>query len=184
MKSPHRVNYVVIATLLAISAFNAWAGDERVQLQTPTGTLQGTLDLPSGTAPHPVVLIIAGSGATDRDGNQAQLKNDSLKPYLISWFKYDRTKEIAALNVPMLIVQGTTDFQVFVADAKRLVAANKTARLSLIDGMNHVLKQAKEPAEQQAAYTNPALPIKAVVVEEIAAFMTTSGSSGNERRSQ
>src|SRR2546421_12436035 len=38
-------------------------------LETPTGKLFGTLMLPKTRAPYPVVLIIAGSGPTDRDGN-------------------------------------------------------------------------------------------------------------------
>jgi len=44
-------------------------------------TLHGTLELPTTAAPHPVALIIAGSGPTDRDGNSAALpgRNDSLK---------------------------------------------------------------------------------------------------------
>jgi pimeloyl-ACP methyl ester carboxylesterase len=49
------------------------------QLETRTGVLHGTIDLPAGEGPFPVVVMIAGSGPTDRDGNQPQLKNDSLK---------------------------------------------------------------------------------------------------------
>lgn len=51
-------------------------------LRTATGSLAGTLEMPATTkgAP-PVVLLIAGSGPTDRDGNGPLLsgKNDSLK---------------------------------------------------------------------------------------------------------
>jgi hypothetical protein len=43
---------------------------------------------------------------------------------------------------------GTTDLQISVDDAKRLAAAKKSAKLRLIDGMNHVLKHATLPAEQ------------------------------------
>lgn len=51
-----------------------------VSLETPTGTLFGTLMLPAGKPPFPVVLLIAGSGMTDRDGNSAGAgKSDSLK---------------------------------------------------------------------------------------------------------
>jgi uncharacterized protein len=51
-----------------------------IDLLAPTGTLKGTLTLPVGGAGH-AVLIIAGSGPTDRDGNSAMLpgKNDCLK---------------------------------------------------------------------------------------------------------
>jgi pimeloyl-ACP methyl ester carboxylesterase len=52
---------------------------EAVSLETPTGTLYGTIDVPSGYGPWPVVLLHPGSGPTDRDGNQASLRNNSLK---------------------------------------------------------------------------------------------------------
>ncbi len=55
--------------------------EESATLTTPSGVIHGTIDLPSGTGPFPVVLMIAGSGPTDRDGNSAMLagKNNSLK---------------------------------------------------------------------------------------------------------
>jgi pimeloyl-ACP methyl ester carboxylesterase len=40
-----------------------------ITLHTATGDLFGTLALPIGAGAHPVALIIAGSGPTDRDGN-------------------------------------------------------------------------------------------------------------------
>jgi uncharacterized protein len=48
-------------------------------LVTSTGTIFGTLDLPPSFSRGPVVLIIAGSGPTDRDGNNSMMKNNSLK---------------------------------------------------------------------------------------------------------
>ena len=55
---------------------------EPVVLEAPGGRLHGTLEVPArGVAPYPVVLIIAGSGPTDRDGNSTALpgKNNGLK---------------------------------------------------------------------------------------------------------
>jgi pimeloyl-ACP methyl ester carboxylesterase len=52
---------------------------EPIQLDLKVGKLYGVLDLPAGAGPFPVVVFIAGSGPTDRDGNQPRLKNDSLK---------------------------------------------------------------------------------------------------------
>jgi alpha-beta hydrolase superfamily lysophospholipase len=51
------------------------------QPATVSLTLEGTLTLPAGaTKPVPVVLLIAGSGPTDRDGNSASgLKSDAFK---------------------------------------------------------------------------------------------------------
>jgi len=51
-----------------------------ISLDTGQGTLQGSLLLPRGDTPPPVVLIIAGSGPTDRDGNNpAGGRIDNLK---------------------------------------------------------------------------------------------------------
>jgi len=47
-------------------------------LTTPTGTIMGTLLMPGGSSKIPVVLIIAGSGPTDRNGNNPMMKNESL----------------------------------------------------------------------------------------------------------
>jgi pimeloyl-ACP methyl ester carboxylesterase len=82
----------------------------------------------------------------------------SVQPYLISWFRYDPAKWIAALTIPVLIVQGTTDLQVGVDDARRLAAANPKAKLLIIEGMNHVLKEVPADRDKQiASYSNPDL---------------------------
>lgn len=52
---------------------------EEVVLKTKTGNLKGTIDIPKAGDKHPIVLIIAGSGPTDRDGNNPQMTNNSLK---------------------------------------------------------------------------------------------------------
>lgn len=54
---------------------------EPITVETPTGMLFGTLEMPQSRSRVPVVLIIAGSGPTDRDGNSIALKgpNNSLK---------------------------------------------------------------------------------------------------------
>lgn len=51
-----------------------------VSIETAQGTLYGTHLIPEGEGPFPTVLIIAGSGPTDRDGNSELLveSNDSL----------------------------------------------------------------------------------------------------------
>jgi uncharacterized protein len=70
----------MIALLLSTTLlFAADPASEAVELKTPTGTLYGVLDLPAGPGPWPVILIHAGSGPTDRDGNSSRAKNDSLK---------------------------------------------------------------------------------------------------------
>jgi alpha-beta hydrolase superfamily lysophospholipase len=126
--------------------------------------------------------LVAGRTVTDVPKDLMALYRPSVQPYLISWFRYDPIREIATLEMPVLIVQGTTDLQIPVEHAKRLAAAaKKGAKIRLIDGMNHVLKHATLPAEQQAAYSDPSLPIEARAVEEIAAFLIMEIGSAAER---
>lgn len=96
----------------------------------------------------------------------------SVQPYLISWFRYDPADEIAKLHVPMLIVQGTTDMQVSLCDAKALATANSAATLLLVDGMNHVLKTVPDDRDRQvSSYSDPALAVAPRLIAEISRFV-------------
>ena len=55
-----------------------YAGEEDITLNTPTADIHGKLMLPTAATPCPVVIIIAGSGPTDMDGNNAGMTNNSL----------------------------------------------------------------------------------------------------------
>jgi pimeloyl-ACP methyl ester carboxylesterase len=319
------IGFGASVAILAGASVRTWAQQQptpakvdeaAIRFATAAGELHGTIDLPGGAGPFPVVVIIAGSGPTDRDGNQPFLKNDSLKQlgrgisargiaavrydkrgiaasaaagpkekdlrfemlvddaarlverlrddrrfsrvgvvghsegalvgmlaakrsgarafvsmgglgrrapevlreqlgrnlppemkelraksdhlidelaagrtvadppkelnmlfrpsvqdYLISYFRYDPSREIAGLEMPALIVQGTTDLQTPVDDARRLAAAKPGSRLLLVDGMNHVLKRATTPEEQRMAYTDPSVPLATGLVEGIATFL-------------
>jgi uncharacterized protein len=102
----------------------------------------------------------------------AALFRPSVQPYLISWFAKDPTKILAAVTVPVLIVQGTHDIQVPVSEAKTLAAAKPDAKLVLLDGVNHILKAAPEERNANVAtYANPALPLAPGVVPAIAEFV-------------
>ena len=51
-----------------------------ITLKTATGEIFGTITVPAKESnKYPVALIIAGSGPTDRDGNNMSMKNNSLK---------------------------------------------------------------------------------------------------------
>ena len=137
---------------------------EPIILETPTGKLFGALELPKSSAPLPIALIIAGSGPTDRNGNSPAIQGANNK--------YDPTKEIAKLSIPVLVAQGTTDIQVPAQEAKLLAQAKPSARLLMIEGMNHVLKEV--PAEQEKQikpYTDPSLPVAPKLIEGINSFV-------------
>lgn len=46
---------------------HAHAADRELAVPSPVGPLPGTLTMPSGSGPFPVVLLLAGSGPNDRD---------------------------------------------------------------------------------------------------------------------
>ncbi|MDQ3749362.1 MAG: lysophospholipase [Acidobacteriota bacterium] len=96
----------------------------------------------------------------------------SAQPYMISWLRYDPAKEIAKLKIPVLITQGTTDIQATAQDVKLLSAASPTAKVSLIEGMNHVLKAVLSDREKQvASYSDSTLPVVPEFTNEISRFI-------------
>lgn len=102
----------------------------------------------------------------------AALYRDSVQPYLASWFRYLPADAFAAVQVPALVVQGDTDIQVGVDDARALLRANPRAQLLLVPGMNHVLKAVPaDAAAQQRSYGDPALPLAPGLAAPLAAFL-------------
>jgi len=69
----------LLLTMLTPLAFAQTILNRSVELDTPSGTLHGSLMLPKSDQRLPVALLIAGSGPTDRNGNNPQMRNDSLK---------------------------------------------------------------------------------------------------------
>jgi pimeloyl-ACP methyl ester carboxylesterase len=119
------------AITLALTVFTsvAYAGtpvvlQRPISLQTPTGELFGTLLLPKSPKPVPVVLIIAGSGPTDRDGNNFDGgRNDSLKRlavilarHNIASVRYD--KRGVAASKPATPDERDLSIEKYVADAQ------------------------------------------------------------------
>lgn len=130
--------------------------------------------LPALAETNESILKSLEAGKTVADVPQilAALYRPSVQPYLISTFRYDPAKEFAMLTRPALILQGTTDIQVSVAEAKGLAAAKPDATLTIIDGMNHILKMAPpERLANAATYAKPDLPLVDAVPDAIASFV-------------
>ena len=101
----------------------------------------------------------------------APIFRKSVQPYLISWFKYNPTKEIAKMKIPVFIIQGTNDLQVEKKEAQLLKEAQPKAQLLFVEGMNHILKEVKTIEENQQSYLNPDIPISPKLIEAIAQFI-------------
>jgi hypothetical protein len=90
---------------------------------------------------------------------------------MISAYAVDPVEVLRKAHKRTLILQGTTDLQTSLEDAKLLNAAPRT-RLVVLEGVNHVLKEAPaDRAANVATYTNPDLPIPDSVTRAIANFV-------------
>ena len=97
----------------------------------------------------------------------------AIQLYMIDVLAYDPARLAASLRLPLLIVQGDRDLQVNVADANALAAAQPKARLVVLPGVNHVLKNVTttDRAANIATYANPSLPVSTAVVDAVASFV-------------
>jgi hypothetical protein len=88
----------ILCLVVVITTNSIFSQTDSVQLTTPTGTLYGTLQIPENqTEAVPLVIMHVGSGPTDRDGNNAMMKNnsllmlaDSLEDAFIASLRYDK----------------------------------------------------------------------------------------------
>ncbi|MDD4492247.1 MAG: alpha/beta fold hydrolase [Bacteroidales bacterium] len=113
-----------------------------------------------------------GKTVSNVNPNLIALYRPSVQPYMISWIKYNPATEISKLKIPVLIIQGTTDLQVTVDNSKLLSEAKPDVKLLIIENMNHVLKDADSDIQKNiATYRNPALPLKAGLVDGIVDYV-------------
>ena len=133
-------------------------GDEEVLVSLENGQL--VTELPESIASTPFL---------------ATLFQESIQPYLISWFAYDPSKVIAELDLPVFIIQGNHDIQITENNAERLHAASQQSELSIIEGMNHVLKEAPKARKLNiASYSNPDLALADGFIDAIENFLTNN----------
>lgn len=151
-----------------------------IELATPSGVLYGSLLLPKSDNPVPVALLIAGSGPTDRNGNNPAGRNDSLKRLAealakrgIASMRYDKrgvaASRTAAPDERTLSVEG------YVADAaawgRKLRADPRFSRVILIGHSEGALiaSLAAEQAGSTAlvAIAGSGRPIDRVLLEQL-----------------
>ncbi len=114
----------------------------------------------------------AGQVDTDVPGPLESIFRPSVQPYLISLFRADPSAAFARLSMPALIIQGTHDIQVGVADAQQLKQAKPDAQLVLVEGMNHVMRIVPNDVKQQlASYNDPQLPLAAELGSRLVRFI-------------
>ena len=97
----------------------------------------------------------------------------SVQPYLYSWIQYNPSAEIAKLDMPVLIVNGTADFQVSEEEAQRLKAANPEAKLVILERMNHVFRkiESDDLLVNSKSYNEPNQPLHPELISTLTQFI-------------
>ena len=96
----------------------------------------------------------------------------SVQPFLKSWMKYEPTEEIAKLEIPILIINGSFDIQVDTTEAELLKEANPKAELVILEKMNHVFRKIEgDSLENTKAYNEPNRPLHPELISVLVDFI-------------
>lgn len=100
------------------------------------------------------------------------LFNSNVQHFIISSMKYNAANLVSQLHIPTLIIGGTRDLQIGADNATKLYKARGDAKLYIIDGMNHVLKDvtAGKDANMNSYFDNT-LPLHKDLVPVLVKFI-------------
>ncbi|APG60044.1 alpha/beta hydrolase family protein [Christiangramia salexigens] len=97
----------------------------------------------------------------------------NIQPYMLSWMKYDPSEEIQKLEIPVLILNGTSDIQVEPDEAEKLDSAAKNSQLVLLENMNHIFRKvdSEDRLVNTKSYNEPNLPLHPELIPTITDFI-------------
>lgn len=105
------------------------------------------------------------------------LVGPDVQDYMMSFMKYDPRIEIKKIKIPTLIIQGNTDIQITVEEARALSEQSDYATLKVISNMNHVLRESTmNQAENIATYNNSELPLHKDLAKIIEQFLKSASN--------
>jgi len=97
----------------------------------------------------------------------------SLQPGISSAFTEDPIPPLRKIEEPMLIVAGNKDSQLARLDFLALTTVAFAAKTLWVPGMNHVLVDVTDEADDLAAYNQPDRPLDADMIAAVADFILT-----------
>lgn len=162
------------------------AKSEPIVLATPTGDIDGSLLLPAGCSPFEVVLIHAGSGPTDRDGNSVKMVNDALKLLAeglaergVATVRFDK-RGVAASTAAGPASERDLRLDTYVDDAAawvELLAEDERFRGVTIAGHSEgaligMLAAQRSPADAFVSLAGPGRPAEELLREQLAVRLT------------
>lgn len=173
-----RTNLRFFCLLLSLSTISyAQAPFSQMEL-TINEFISGTLVLPTENENPDIVVLIQGSGPTDRDGNQPFLRNDSLKKLAlalgqkgIASFRFDkRIAAVQRLNLKeedMRFDDFVTDAQSVLSFIKENVSHNNLIVIGHSQGSLVGMLAAKNNADAFVSVAGAGQPIDSIIVDQL-----------------
>lgn len=108
------------------------------------------------------------------------LFRNSVQDFWMDLFAFEARERLGLFGGPVLVLQGTNDVQVGVADANALSSSHGTARMLILENANHMLKAVETDGyfENLRTYADPHIPVHPGVVSGIADFIKQHGERG------
>jgi len=173
---------IFISVLLLFSSL-IFAQEENFILHTKTGDIYGTIAVPQSKKKVPLILLIAGSGPTDRNCNQPQMQTnafkmlaDSLLNYNIATLRFDKrgiaeSASAGSKEIDLRFEHYIADVQAFIdtlAKDKRfskiIVAGHSEgALIGLIASINN------KKVAKYISISGTALPADEIIKEQLSA---------------
>jgi hypothetical protein len=120
-------------------------------------------------------ILKEGKTTTDFPPALASVFNSNVQPFMSSWMYYDPKKELAQLNIPILVINGTKDLQVSEEEAISLKSASKHAQMQIIENMNHILVPIEgDDLDNSKSYNESQREISPQLIDTIITFINNS----------
>ena len=118
-------------------------------------------------------VLKAEGKVTNYDPMLESVFRPSVQSYMHGWMQYDPREEIKKLDIPVLIINGTSDVQVDVKQAAMLKEAKPEAQLVILENMNHVFRsiEGNDALTNTKSYNEPNREIHPQLVETISNFV-------------
>lgn len=116
-----------------------------------------------------VERIARGERVREIPGELVSVLRPSVQIFVRSDLDLDPLPLARGLSVPVSIIQGDADVQVRLRDARRLKSARPDAKLTIVSGMNHVLKQEFAVWLAQNSYMDETRPLATGLVDAVLA---------------
>jgi uncharacterized protein len=188
------LNIIVVASVLyadnkpSIIAENS--SSEPIVLTTKSGKIFGTVDLPQTPPPFPVMLVHAGSGPTNRDGNEQnylRMLGRSLAQQGIAVVRFDKrgvgeSSDAVAREEDLRLETYAEDTAAWIEMLRQDKRFNKVGIIGHSEGsLIGLLAQQKVQVDAFVSLSGPGYPLGKALREQLSKQLTPELMEANER---